>query len=198
MGARRMRKCRNCRTEIPRKKDAANPYQANGFCGIDCMSDWGLKNGREQQRRAKERERRRRLEKLKTKSDYMREAQGAFNAWVRERDRGKPCVSCQTITPGGDARGGLWDCGHYRSVGSAPELRFCEINAHRQCKYCNRDQSGRIVDYRVTLRDRIGDDALAWLEGHHEPKRYTIDDLKAIKAHYRKARRELAKQNDGD
>jgi hypothetical protein len=31
---------------------------------------------------------------------------------------------------------------------------------------------------------RIGQEKVDWLEGPHAPKRYTIDELKAIKADY--------------
>ena len=41
----------------------------------------------------------------------------------------------------------------------------------------------------------IGADAVAWLEGRHEAKRYTIDDLKAIKAEYRQKLRELKERD---
>ena len=37
----------------------------------------------------------------------------------------------------------------------------------------------------------IGADKVAWLEGRHEAKRYTIDDLKEIKTKYRAMARRL-------
>ena len=40
----------------------------------------------------------------------------------------------------------------------------------------------------------IGAEAVAWLEGRHEAKHYSIDDLKAIKAEYRQKLRELREQ----
>ena len=52
-------------------------------------------------------------------------------------------------------------------------------------------KSGNLGPYRMELIKRIGQEKVDWLEGPHEPKRYTIDDLKAIKAHYRALAREL-------
>jgi hypothetical protein len=52
-------------------------------------------------------------------------------------------------------------------------------------------KSGNLGPYRIELIKRIGQEKVDWLEGPHEPKRYTIDDLKAIKAHYRALTREL-------
>jgi hypothetical protein len=127
--------------------------------------------GRKELRAAKER--------VKTKGQYMREAQAAFNAWVRERDAAQPCISC------GRHHQGKYDAGHYRTVGSNPALRFEPLNCHKQCVPCNQHKSGDIVNYRMSLVLRIGQDRVDWLEGPHEPQRYTTDDLKAIKAKYR-------------
>lgn len=128
--------------------------------------------------------------KLKTRSQWMREAQAAYNAYIRARDQDLPCISCGDFTP--MTRGGDYDCGHYRSVGANPELRFEVLNTHKQCKRCNGHLSGNIVNYRIGLQLRIGEEKLAWLEGPHDPKKYTIDDLKSIKAEYTKRRKELA------
>lgn len=51
------------------------------------------------------------------------------------------------------------------------------------------------MNYRVSLLQRIGVEVVEWLEGPHEPKRYTIEDLKAIKAEYREKTRELQRKN---
>jgi hypothetical protein len=122
---------------------------------------------------------------VKLKGQYMREAQTAFNAWVRERDLSLPCISC------GRFHEGQWHAGHYRTVGSSPELRFEPLNIHKQCAPCNNHKSGDIVNYRIELVKRIGAELVEWLEGPHEAKRYTIEDLKAITAEYRAKTREL-------
>lgn len=123
--------------------------------------------------------------KIKTRAQHMKEAQAAFNAWVRERDIGLPCVSC------GRHHNGQWHAGHYRTVGGNPELRFEPLNVWRQCAPCNNHKSGDIVNYRLELVKRIGADKVDWLEGPHEPRRHTIEQLQAIKADYRAKTREL-------
>ena len=125
--------------------------------------------------------------KIKSRAQHMKEAQTAFNAWVRERDIGLPCVSC------GRHHNGQWHAGHYRTVGGNPELRFEPLNVWRQCAPCNNHKSGDIVKYRLELVKRIGADKVDWLEGPHEPQRYTIEQLQAIKAEYRAKTRELKK-----
>ena len=125
--------------------------------------------------------------KIKTRAQHMKEAQAAFNAWIRERDIGLPCVSC------GRHHNGQWHAGHYRTVGGNPELRFEPLNVWRQCAPCNNHKSGDIVNYRLELVRRIGADKVDWLEGPHEPQRHTIEQLQAIKAKYRAMTRELKK-----
>lgn len=123
-------------------------------------------------------------EKLKTRSDWMKDAQREFNKYIRLRDNGKPCVCCG-LPLDGEAVGGGFDAGHYRSVGSAPHLRFDERNVHGQRKQCNRYGAGRAVDYRIGLMERIGREVLEALESDQTPKHYTIDDLKQIVQTYR-------------
>ncbi|MEE4683623.1 recombination protein NinG [Pseudomonas alliivorans] len=126
-----------------------------------------------------------RKEKLKSRADHMRDTQTAFNAWIRERDIGLPCVSC------GRHHNGQWHAGHYRSVGGHPALRFEPLNVWRQCAPCNTHKSGDLVNYRAELVARIGVDKVDWLEGPHEPQKYTIEELKALTAKYRALTREL-------
>lgn len=124
-------------------------------------------------------------EKVKPKGVHAREAQALFNEWVRLRDADLPCVSC------GRHHEGQYHAGHYRTTAAAPELRFEPLNVHKQCAPCNNHLSGNIVNYRAELLNRIGAERLAWLEGIHAPKRYTIADFQAIKAEYRAKIKEL-------
>lgn len=136
-------------------------------------------------------------EKLKTRSDYLKEAQAAFNAWVRARDKEKLCICCGQPLAVEALTGGGFDCGHYRSVGSAPHLRFDERNAHGQRKVCNRWGAGRAVDYRIGLVKRIGLEAVEALEADQATKKWTAGELQSIRDHYRAALRELKKANHG-
>ena len=133
-----------------------------------------------------------RKEKLKSRADHLREAQAAVNEYVRLRDAHLPCISCDSMPNDNDLiTGSRWDAGHYRSVGACPELRFEPLNIHRQCVKCNRNLSGNAVEYRIRLVLRIGADKVFWLEGPHEPRKYTVEEIKTIKAEYRAKTREL-------
>lgn len=133
-----------------------------------------------------------RKEKLKTRGDHMREAQQAFNAYIRARDQaaGHLCISSGKPL---DWSGNAVDAGHYRSVGSAPHLRFDERNCHAQSKQDNRFLSGNAVDYRIGLIARIGQEAVDALEADQSVRKYTLDEIKAIKARYRAMTRQLKK-----
>lgn len=159
-------------------------------CGVPCaIALTRLKQNREAKVKAKQEraEMRERKEKLKSRSDHLKDAQKAINAYVRERDARFPCISC------GREHQGQYHAGHFRSVGACPELRFEELNIHKQCAPCNNHLSGNLIEYRKGLIERIGLEKVEWLEGPHDPKHYSIDDLKAITAHYRKKLRELTK-----
>ena len=142
---------------------------------------------REKVERAADRQKR---EKLKTRSDWIKDAQIAFNAFIRERDKDKPCICCG-LPLGSQSVGGGYDCGHYRSVGSAPNLRFDERNAHGQRKQCNRWGAGRAVDYRIGLICRIGLASVEALESENDPAKWTIEELREIRDTYRAKLKEL-------
>jgi hypothetical protein len=183
------RKCRfnECRKELPKGKDCNDGFQRAGFCDPYCMADHALKLSREVRDKRERKELLRAKERIKTKPQRAREAQRDFNAYIRKRDHKLPCISC------GRHHQGQYHAGHYRSVGANPELRFEELNCHKQCAPCNNHKSGNVVEYRLNLINRIGQDNLDWLEGPHDPKKYTADDLKKIGSYYRAKCREMNK-----
>jgi hypothetical protein len=132
---------------------------------------------------------------LKTLPELKKDAQHAFNAFIRERDKGKDCICCPGTPLGAMEIGGAYDCGHWRSVGSAPHLRFDERNAHGQNKRCNRYGAGRAVDYRRGLIERIGLDEVVALEADNRIKKWTREELIEIRDTYRKKLREMRKEH---
>lgn len=190
-----------------KQKTCANPECATKFipaklgqkvCGWACglaIAPANQDRARKSLAQVERKEIKVRKEKLKSRAEHMREAQTEFNAFIRLRDAHLPCISCDSVaTDDGLITGSRWDAGHYRSVGACPELRFEPLNVHRQCVRCNRNLSGNAVEYRIRLVTRIGAERLDWLEGPHEARKYTVDDLKAIKAHYRALTRALKEQ----
>jgi hypothetical protein len=124
---------------------------------------------------------RKRLEQLKSRSEWMRDCQAIFNKYIRLRDAGLPCISCGHPDDGSRQR----HASHYRSVGAHPELRFNELGCHGACSICNNYLSGNLVPYRAALIDKIGIDKVEWLESKHEPLKLTVDEIKALIAEYK-------------
>ena len=186
----KQRKCKACHHPFTPARSTQTA------CGIDCAMQLAHEKKvkvAECDRLDTVRKDRVRKERLKTRRDWEKEAQTAFNAFIRARDKDMPCICCGLPLSAGDV-GGAYDCGHYRSVGSAPHLRFHEDNAHAQRKQCNRWGAGRAVDYRLGLIARIGLARVEALEADQEPRKYTADELRAIRDLYRAKLRELVKE----
>lgn len=174
-------KCRICKTPFERTR----PLQV--VCSVDCAiqkSQLDSKKKKAKEAAKSKRETKKKIESMYTIPQLKKAAQIAFNQYIRLRDRNKPCISCgnplQQTQKGGD-----YDCGHYRSTGSADHLRFNEDNAHGQCKHCNRWLNGNVVNYRAGLIERIGLDRVEKLEAMNEPKKWTRESLKRIEQEYK-------------
>ena len=166
----RMKKCalKSCRTPFPPRS------MSHVCCSVPCSIEHVAL-----QKAAKIRkERQAGLKALKTRQDWLREAQAAFNTFIRTRDHDQPCISC------GRFHTGSFDAGHYRSVGAAPAYRFNENNCHKQCVPCNQHKGGNIVEYRIRLVEKIGRFAVELLEQEPPPAKYSIEDAQAIKKLY--------------
>lgn len=170
------RKCCGCKSRFP--VEGMTKLPAGWFHSMDCAYSYGNKKAKKTKEKDFNAETRKRKEKLKTRSDWLREAQKEFNRYIRLRDN-CVCISCQKPL------GSKYDAGHYRSVGAHPELRFCEENVHSQCVHCNQHKSGNAIDYRINLINKIGLERVEWLEGAHELQKLNIEQIKEIKQKYK-------------
>lgn len=123
-------------------------------------------------------------ESLKSRSQHLNELQVIFNKWIRLRDKDLNCISCSKPCKKRNA-------GHYRSVGSCPELRLEPLNVHLQCEYCNTYLHANLINYRINLIHKIGLNSVEWLEGKHNPKKYSIEDIKEMKIKYKELIKKL-------
>ena len=159
-------------------KGCANRFQPRNISHKVCGADCAAVHAATERKRLDAKQTRERKAALKTRSEWLGDAQDVFNRYIRARDAALPCISC------GRYHTGAWDAGHYRSVGAQPALRFHEDNVHRQCVPCNQHKGGNAVEYRLGLLERIGAERVDYLEREHPPAKYTIDDAKRIKAEY--------------
>ncbi|PHM61219.1 recombination protein NinG [Xenorhabdus ishibashii] len=182
----RQRKCKECGERYEPERQLQNT------CSIQCAIARAKK---QEQKRQEELERRRKKDNeikqklardklrarrlaVKPRSYWIQQAQRAVNAYIRERDRDLPCVSCGAYTSA------QWDAGHYRTTSAAPQLRFDERNIHRQCIVCNQHKSGNLVPYRVELIRRIGLEEVESIESNHDRHRWTIEECQSIKSEF--------------
>ena len=117
-------------------------------------------------------------ESKRDRSYWMRRCQTEFNKYIRNRDKKDPCISCNRH------HDGQYHAGHYKTVGGHPALRFEEDNCHKQCSVCNNYKSGNLSEYRSNLLIKIGLERVEWLEGPHDPVKYTIEDLQEMLSKY--------------
>lgn len=186
------KKCKVCREEF----QPIRPLQT--VCGRICAQKFGrdmTEKNRKVLEKAERMADRAKREAMKTRPEWIKEAQKAFNAYIRARDRaaGHPCISSGRPL---DWSGNAVDAGHYRSVGAAPHLRYDPRNCHAQSKHDNQFKAGNVVQYRINLIQRIGLEAVEALEADNTPRHYTIEDLKAIRDKYRRMAKELESQRE--
>jgi hypothetical protein len=167
------------------------------FCSYEFAAKWGYANkakGAEIKRKSDNKKFAVKKKAFKANDKPLREkaAQSSCNAYIRARDAGKPCLSCKGVVNFNSYVGGSGvNAGHYKSRGAHPALRFNELNIHVQCYRCNVKLSGNIENYRINLIEKIGLDKVEWLEGPHEPKKYTCAELKEIELFYKAKIKEL-------
>lgn len=161
-------------------------------CGNACAEQYGREKARqlaEKQKRKEAKEERlsirERKDRLKNRTKWLSEAQDIFNAFIRKRDEELPCISC------GRMNVIQWHAGHYKTRKAHPELRFDEANVHKQCSQCNDHDSGNISAYKPNLIKKIGIEEVERLDNSSELHKYTIDEIKSIKATYKAKLKEL-------
>ena len=127
-------------------------------------------------------------EKLKTKSDYLKEAQVVFNLFIRTRDKGLPCISCDSVMTK------KINASHYFNANNHHFVRFNEDNVHSSCEYCNQFLSGNLIEYRPRLIKKLGIDRLNELHLiARKTANYSIPELINIKQIYKEKLRVLNK-----
>jgi hypothetical protein len=116
---------------------------------------------------------------LMTLSDWLKIAQTTFNAYIRKRDKGNVCISCQKPAKKENA-------GHFFNANNHYMVRFDEDNVHLQCEYCNTYLHGNLIEYRENLITKIGFYKFSILKHESDKTRkFSIDELKEIISVYK-------------
>lgn len=180
MAVAKLKKCKECGNGfVPTR-----PLQY--LCSPLCAINYTRKESEKREAKERKADTKARKEKIKTHSDYLRELQPIFNTFIRLRDYNENCISCQKPLIGDNPeKPKKFDAGHFRSVGSNPQLRFNEENVYGQCVHCNRDKHGNLLEYRKGLIAKIGVEKVEYLENLNDSNKLSIPEIKDLIDTYR-------------
>jgi hypothetical protein len=170
------RKCKYCKSVF----SPITTLQKNCF-DPNCVTEWinDVKQKNWQKKKAKLKA------DLMTVQDYIKLAQQVFNKYIRLRDAGNLCISCQKKPLKENA-------GHFYNANNHWSVRFNEMNVHLQCEHCNTFLSGNLIYYRENLLKKIGIEEFENLSAEAmKTRKFTIEELKEIIATYKKKCKEL-------
>jgi hypothetical protein len=171
-----MPRCRNCKDKFEPVKFNAK-YCLKDECIRTFVAEVKEKTWKETKTRMKT--------DLKTTQDWLKEAQTVFNKYIRLRDEGLNCISCEKPPL-------KKNCGHYYSQGGHSNVRFNEDNCHLQCEHCNTYLSGNLLNYQIGIEKRIGAEKLIELQVKaHIEKRWSVEELKEIIKKYKHLVRDM-------
>lgn len=208
----RKRKCRNkdCTTNNGYFRPQAGTPDYVKWCSQDCqdaiieksLAKERVKRERSQKRSQAAQKKKERRQKRAYTADKLSHqidlTQAQFNGLIVLLDKDEPCGSCGRYKCGSG-----WDCGHVKSRGSHPELRFDFLNAWKQGSACNRANvrmNSRSVTVSKQYEERLAKTKGQWvvdyLNGPHEAKHYTREGLKVLRAEFAAERRYIGKHGE--
>jgi hypothetical protein len=169
-------------------------YGLGRTCG--CYSNWLINSeqGKIILANALNKVQRARLQYENVKDEYMsnksiKEAKHhtkiVVHAFVRERDKYKPCISCNAEWKDD------FQCGHFFKAELFETLKYNLHNLNGQCPRCNLFVDGNVQNYALNLPGRIGQEnfdalvKLAEVDKHHQ-KFWTIEKLKEVRNNIKK------------
>jgi hypothetical protein len=165
-----MKKCKYCKEKF----EPISFLQKNCF-EPNCVTDWINETKQKQWTKKKAKLK----AELMTVQDYIKIAQQVFNKYIRLRDQGQNCISCNKPALKENA-------GHFYNANNHWNVRFNEDNVHLQCEYCNTYLHGNLIQYRESLINKIGSNNYDILTAESDKTRkFSIDELKEIISVYK-------------
>ena len=170
-------RCKNCKEK----------FEPKTFLQKYCFKDECMKVFVEKTKEKAWKEKKQKMQQdLETVQDYIKMAQIIFNKYIRLRDKGQVCISCQKPI------NGVSHASHYLSAGGHSNVRFNEDNVWVSCYKCNVMLSGNQVEYRKALIKKIGIERVEWLEDNGSIERkFTKEELKNLMQKYKLKCKEL-------
>lgn len=119
----------------------------------------------------------------KSIAELKKEAQITFNLWIRQRDKGLPCISCGKVKE--------LQAGHFFAVKGFDGLRFDEDNVNGECVHCNCFDESHLIGYSENLEKKLGKTAFENLKKRAKEYKRNIgfkwnrEELENIKKQYK-------------
>lgn len=178
----RTRRCRKCGVQfVPVYNSLNQTHCEKSECFKEMIKEKISKQAKKRQRQFKK--------QSMTLTDWILKTQKVFNAYIRERDIGLVCISCQKPPKKKNA-------GHYLNANNHWITRFDEDNVHLQCEHCNNSLSGNLIKYRQNLILKIGEERVLELEKKaYQTAKYSIPEVKEILEHYKQKLKRLKNEN---
>lgn len=180
-----MKKCKICKEKFTPIRSSLEPTCDNYDCKVAYALIVVEKQKIAKDKKAKDewsKEKKVLRDNTKKLSEYEAEAKKSFQKFIRLRDAGLPCISCN------NSKTNDWAGGHFFPAGIYSGLMFDERNCHKQCNtHCNKFLSGNLLEYRKGLVLRYGEEFVSNLESISNEKRnykYTKSELIAKKLQY--------------
>ena len=185
----RKKKCKMCKEYPIAEEGLQTP--AGFFCDHLHAMAWVNRKQNQARQKAVKAQHKADKERIKPKSKWLAELQALVNKYVRLRDAGEGCISCDKPS----SWAGQWHASHYHSRGHSSQLRFNFWNIHKGCSVCNSHLSGNIGQYTPRLIEKIGQTKVDWMEANKsQPKSYDVEWIKrAIKVTRKGIKREERK-----
>ena len=168
-----MKKCKVCGTKFKPTYSSVQMV-CSPKCAIDYKKVTKAKNEKILDKAKKERK------EVSDMKKSMKNTEVQVHKFVRERDKGKPCISC------GKPHDDSFQAGHLFSRKQFNSLRYDLDNIHAQCQHCNLRLEGNVAEYTLRLPERIGQkrfDRLVKLAQLEKKviKQWTLWELKEIR-----------------
>ena len=172
-----MKTCPSCNTSFEPRKHFNSTIKSK-YCDLCTKTRQALKNLERIKKEDKKRLNDKKKELL-TVQDWIKITQATFNKYIRLRDEGNVCISCQKPPKKKNA-------GHYFNANNHWNVRFNEDNVHLQCEHCNTSLSANLIEYRKRLVKLIGVENVEWLEDYaKETRKFTVAELMEINELYK-------------
>jgi len=164
-------RCKNCKNKFEQVR-----FNQKFCLEPECVRVWVESEKAKQWKKTKQKAK----QDLMTLSDYLKLAQQVFNKFIRLRDKGNVCISCQKKPLKENA-------GHFFNANNHYNVRFNEDNVHLQCEHCNTYLSGNLLEYRKHIILKIGIERFNILEAESkQTRKFTKDELKETINIYKK------------